>query len=239
MGPSQPLLKEITMKTRTAFFATTALAATLAAGAAIAHPGMGRGMDPAAGPGVCQMQQPGAQCPQGTGPVAGARQGMGPGMSMGMGPGMRGAPVSTNLADVKTALKITAGQEAAWNAYAAVVTRHDEARNNMREKMQAQLADPKAAAPDRSALHETMLKFRQDMQTQRTAALKDLYAVLTPEQKTLADQNLGGMGGMRGMGGQGMQGQGMQGHGMHGQGMHGHGMGARMGHPVGYRMGGR
>jgi hypothetical protein len=220
------------MKTRTTLFATTALVATLAAaGAAFAHsgighgmgPGIGMGMGPGMGPGACQMQQPGAQCPQGAGPAAGARQGMGPGMgmSMGMGPGMRGAPAAANLADVKTTLKITAEQEGAWNAYTAVVTRHAEARANMHEKMQAQFADPKATQPDRSAMQETMLKFRQEMQAQRTAALKDLYAVLTPEQKALADQNLGGMGFMQGHRMTGPKG------------------GGRMGHPVGYRMGGR
>jgi Spy/CpxP family protein refolding chaperone len=159
------------------------------------------------------MQQPGAQCPQGVGPTAGAHQGM--------GSGMRGGPAATNLADVKTTLKITAEQEGAWNAYAAVVTRHADARNNMRDKMQAQHADPKASLPDRSAMQETMLQFRQEMQTQRTAALKDLYAVLTPEQKTLADQNLNGMRGMRG------------------QGMAGPMGGGRMAHPVGHRMGGQ
>ena len=207
------------MKSRNALFATTALVATLvAAGAAFAHGGMGQGMGPGMGmgPGACQMQQPGAQCPQGAGPAAGARQGMGPGMGMGMmGPGMHGAAAATNLAEAKTALKITAEQESAWNAYAAVVTRHVEARTNLQEKMRAQWADPNAAAPDRAAIHETMLEFRKDMQAQRSAALKDLYAVLTAEQKTLADRNLTGMGGMRGQG-----------------------MGGRMGHPVGYRMGG-
>lgn len=222
------------MKTRTALFATTALVATLAAaGAAIAHPGMGRGMGSGMGmgqgmgPETCQMQQPGAQCPQGAGPAAGARQGMGPGMGkgMGMGPGLHGqqagVPAANQLADVKATLKITAEQETAWNSYAAVVSRQVDARNNMHEKMQAQFADPKATLPDRSAMQETMFKFRQEMQAQRTAALKDLYAVLTPEQKTLADQNLSGMGGMRG------------------QRMSGQMGGGRMGHPVGHRMGGQ
>jgi len=182
--------------------------------------GPGMGMGAGMGPGACQMQQPqqaGAQCPQGAGPAAGARQGMGPGMR-----GQQaGVPAATRLADTKATLKITAEQETAWNTYAAVVTRQVDARNNMHEKMQAHFADPKATLPDRSAMQETMLKFRQEMQSQRTAALKDLYAVLTPEQKTLADQNLGGMGGMRG------------------QRMNGPMGGGRMGHPVGYRMGGR
>lgn len=186
------------MKTRTTLFATTALVATLAAaGAAFAHSDMGRGMGQGMGPGT----------------------GMGMSHGMGMGPSMHGAPAATNLADVKTTLKITAEQDAAWAAYAAVVTRHTDARNNLHEKMQALHADPKATSPDRSAMQETMLKFRQDMQAQRTAALKDLYAVLTPEQKTLADQNLGGMGGTGGQPSQGMAG--------------------RMGHGVGHHRGGQ
>lgn len=173
------------MKTRTTIFAATVVIATLAAaGAALAHPGgMGYGMGP------------------------GMQQGMGPGMmghGMGPGMGMRGmqgpqtaAALGTRLTETKGALKITAAQEAAWNAYAAVVTRQADARANMHTQMQGKMHDPSTSLPDRAAWQETMAKFHLEMQAGRAAALKDLYAVLTPEQKTLADQTLPGMGGQR------------------------------------------
>lgn len=196
------------MRTRQFWFATTAIVAALAAGTAAAHPGMAQGMGHGLGMG----------------------QGMGHGMHRGMGtePGKAAAPMAATLEQrlqaQKSALQITGAQESAWTAYAAVLTRQVEARNNMREKMHAQMA-PGTALPDRAAMHETMQKLQQELATQRTAAVKDLYAVLSPEQKALADQQLGGRGGQRMAGpmGRGMGGQ------MGGQmgGHHGHGMGGR------------
>ena len=60
------------------------------------------------------------------------------------------------------------------------------------------MQDPQAAAPaDRAAHHEAMAKMRDEHMAARSAALKDLYAVLTPEQKALADQRLRGRHGHR------------------------------------------
>lgn len=82
-------------------------------------------------------------------------------------------------------------------------TRQVEARANFHEKMTAQWADPKATLPDREAMRETMYKFRQEMQAQRVAALRSLYAALTPEQKAVAEQQLFGWGGRHPTGGRG------------------------------------
>jgi Spy/CpxP family protein refolding chaperone len=61
----------------------------------------------------------------------------------------------------------------------------------MRTQMQAQMQEKSATAPvDRSARHETMSQLREQHFAARSAAVKDLYAVLTPEQKTLAEQRL-------------------------------------------------
>lgn len=197
------------MKTRTTIFAVTVIVATLAAaGAALAHPGgMGYGPGQGMGPGV-----------------------MGPGMGMGRMQGPQtAAAVVTRLGETKAALKITAEQDAAWAAYAAVVTRQADSRANMHTQMQGKMHDPKATVPDRAAWQETMAKFRLEMQTGRAAALKDLYAVLTPEQKALADQNLPGV---RGPGMVGAMGGHMGGH------MGGY-MGGQMGRHGGWGPGSR
>lgn len=164
------------MKTSHRIFALTLMAASLAvAGSALAHGGMGMG------------------------------PGMGSGMEMGMGPGMgqgmmgmgrmhgpeSSAAVSARLAESKAALKITSAQEPAWGKYAALVTQQAEVRTAMRTQMQAQMSDPKTAATvDFNAQRETMQKFQQENLAARTAAMKELLGVLTPEQKAVADQRL-------------------------------------------------
>jgi Spy/CpxP family protein refolding chaperone len=173
------------MKNTTKFVAVSLATMSIAVASAVfAHPGMG------AGPGM--------------GYGMGMGQGMGPGY--GIGPGMRGgmfgaetpAVVGARLSDLKTELKITAAQEGAWQAYAAVVQTQAEQRQAHRTQMQAQMQDPQAAANmDRSAQHEAMMKVRDEHLAARSAALKDLYAVLTPEQKALADQRLQSMPGHR------------------------------------------
>ncbi len=141
----------------------------------------------------------------GTGPYG--RMGGGPGMHQGMGmhgsgqaAGMRGGmrgmgqpgDAATRLAAVKTELKISAEQEGAWQAYETVVRQQAEARLALRTAMQARLQDPAAAASfDHAAQREAMLKLRDSDRAARDTARQALYAVLSPEQKALADQRLG------------------------------------------------
>jgi Spy/CpxP family protein refolding chaperone len=193
--PFKHLFEEHIMKTTTKFAAVSLATLSIAVASAVfAHPGMGFG--PGMGPGMGY----------GMGPGMGMGYGMGPGYGMGMGPGMRGgmagpetpAVVGARLSDLKTELKITAAQDGAWQAYAMVVQKQAEQRQALRTQMQAQMQDPKAAAPvDRAAQHEAMTKVRDEHLAARSAALKDLYAVLTPEQKALADQQLQAMPGHR------------------------------------------
>jgi hypothetical protein len=187
------------MKTTTKIAAITLATLSFAAASAVfAHPGMGMGCGMGAGMG------PGA----GPGPCAGAGPGMGMGMGMhgGMHGGMRGGMVGpetpavtgARLSDLKTELKITAAQDGAWQAYAAVVQQQAEQRQALRTQRLAQMQDPKAAAAvDRAAQREAMMKMRDEHLAARAAVLKDLYAVLTPEQKALADQRLNGWHGHR------------------------------------------
>ena len=178
------------MKTTTKFAAITLATLSIAAASAVlAHPGMGMGYGPDAGAGPCAAA--GAGCGPGMG------YGMHGGRHGGMHGGMVGpetpAVTAARLSDLKTELKITSVQDGAWQAYAAVVQQQAEQRQAMRTQMQAQMQDPKAAAAvDRTAQREAMMKLRSEHLAARSAALKDLYAVLTPEQKALADQRLGG-----------------------------------------------
>lgn len=132
----------------------------------------------------------------------GMQQGMGMhggaqgGMRGGMGGGMRGAgepaDATARLAATRAELKITSDQEPAWQAFEAVVRQQAEARQALRSGMQARKQDPAAAASvDRAAMRETMHKFRESEQAAREQARQALYAVLSPEQKVLADQRLG------------------------------------------------
>ena len=142
--------------------------------------------------------------PYGYGPGAG--MGPGGGMGWGMGGGMGGygmgprASANVNpasimegrLAFLKSELKITSAQEAAWQAYAAKAKQQAEAMqawHNTRFNTQ-----PPASAPDRIAQHNEFMKQRVAQMDGMTTALKDLYAALTPEQKAIADQQLGGYG---------------------------------------------
>lgn len=88
---------------------------------------------------------------------------MGGGLGMGMmGGGMMGGGynIEDRLSAQKAALKITPDQERAWTAYADVAKKQSEAMLTQRAKSQETLS----------------------------AAYKELYSVLTPEQRAAADQ---------------------------------------------------
>lgn len=151
-------------------FATVSLAVlTLGlAGAVAAHPGMGQGMGPGMGMG----------------------QGMGQGMHGGMAGPQTPAEFTARLSDLKSALKITDAQEGAWQAFSAASQQQFEQRQALRAQMQAQMQN--ATPADRAAQYEAMKTARDTHFAARNKALTDLYAVLTPEQKAVADQQLRG-----------------------------------------------
>ena len=159
--------------------------------------------------------------PPGYGPGAGpcVQGGGGPGMGWGGGPGMMGygrhggsgmmgyggmgprgggwgpgggagpaANADAHLAFLKSELKITSEQEAAWQAYAGQM-------KQQAERMQAAFSQPRTpaqSAPERARQRAEFAKQRAAAMESTSAALKDLYAVLTPEQKAIADQHFGG-----------------------------------------------
>jgi len=127
--------------------------------------------------------------------LAAAQPGDGPGPGHGMGHGWgpgRGNPaaaVEGRLAYVKTDLKITKAQEPAWNKYADQVRKQAESMQAARTAMQGSAT---ANAVDRMELHNKLMRSRLEQSEKTTAAFKELYAALTPEQKALADQRPGG-----------------------------------------------
>lgn len=137
-----------------------------------------------------------------------AQQGQGNGpMHGGMHGGMHGThdatDVANRLATLKNDLRITGAQEPAWQQFEAVVREHAQARQALHASMQAKMQDPATAAGiDHAAQRDAMMKLHDKNRAENDAARTALYAVLTPEQKVLADQRLKG--------------------GRHGKGMHQH-----------------
>jgi hypothetical protein len=102
------------------------------------------------------------------------------------------AAADKRLGRLKADLKITSAQESAWNTYAEQIKQHagemQALHNQMRERASG---NTRPSAPERVERQAQFAK-QQGEYLERLAALtKDLYAVLTPEQKTLADQRLG------------------------------------------------
>jgi Spy/CpxP family protein refolding chaperone len=136
-------------------------------------------------------------------PFGGMGSGYGPGMGMGMGMGPGHGPmagvdpaalVDSRLSDMKTVLKITPAQETAWQGFAATAKQQAVSMQAAR----AQMWDSAGTAPDQMALRTQMMQQRIASMATMTTALNALYAVLTPEQKAIADQNFG-MAGHHGM----------------------------------------
>jgi Spy/CpxP family protein refolding chaperone len=134
----------------------------------------------------------------------GGGMGMGYGMSHGMGPqgmfyGNPGAAVEGRLAALKSELKITSAQEGAWQAYAAQAKAQAE---SMQAAMTAMQGGTQSSAPERFALHNELMKQRVAQAEATNAAFKELYTVLTPEQRSIVDQGpVAGGPGFRGPGG--------------------------------------
>ena len=133
-------------------------------------------------------------------PYGGMGQGFGPGMGMGYGHGpMAGfdpaAMADSHLSDLKAQLKITAAQEAAWQTFATQAKQQAASMQAMRGQMQAGTG----TAPEQMGQRAAAMQQRAAGMATMTNAFGTLYAALTPEQKAIADQNVGMMGhrGMR------------------------------------------
>ena len=184
--------------------AVTVLTLGLATSAVSAHPygngpgwGMGQGYGPGygPGPGMGRGMGPG----NGPGPMMGGGMGYGP-MGRGMGPQAWGNPAAAaewRLSSLKSDLKIIPAQESAWKTFSDQAKQQSEAMQKLMASVQG---STQATAPERLELRNQVMKQRDEQMAKGTAAFKELYAALSPEQKALADQNVGfGRMGGRGM----------------------------------------
>lgn len=144
--------------------------------------------------------------PPGGGP--GGYYGMGGGMGMmGGGPGFmhgamygaQGGPMSAQSLDqFKSQLGITAEQQAAWQAFA---TKASEQFALMQSTHLAQQQGGAAGLPGPQQVDQHLALMGQHLagMQQVNAAYSDLYGMLTPAQRTIADQQ-SGFAGCAGMG---------------------------------------
>jgi protein CpxP len=182
-------------------------AAALAASSALVYadpagPGAGWRDCPSGGPGAGR----GGPGMMGFGPGAGrGAMGYGPGAGRG-GPGMWSNPaaaVAGHLAALKVELKITPDQDSAWQAFATKAKQQADTMIARRAQMFAQASATSQTVPERMARRTELAKQGIASMESMTAAVKDLYGALTPEQKAIADQQfahgpMGGFGGGRG-----------------------------------------
>ena len=176
------------MKRTSKLFLATATALTLGLGTAVAY------AHPAGDTPACEHGPGNNAGPMGMG------HGMGPGMGHGMGPGMErgmgqrgpgfGNPTARaegQLAWLKSMLKITAPQEAVWNAFADQRRHQAEA---MATWVKGAPDKPAATVVERMERRSAMAKLHLEQADKMLTAFKALYAAMGPEQKALLDQDL-------------------------------------------------
>ena len=106
---------------------------------------------------------------------------------------MNGDPAehaARHLERLKTDLKLQAGQESAWTAFAAQVAEQAKVARAERDEMD-KLAGS-ATAPDRLAAHIAALKRRTAALEAGQPAMTALYAVLSTEQRAVFDREAPG-----------------------------------------------
>lgn len=190
------------MKRATKLVVTLGAALTLGLGAVAVSghpfdgdgPGWGRGQGMMGGYGQGYGMGPGMMGDHGPGYGAWHMGGYGPGQGMGPQAMFVGCAGNTDesLAGLKTELGITDKQDAAWQAFVKNATQQNESRKTAFDKMQKMQSA--GSAPEVLAQQSELMRQRQAEMEANAAALKNLYAALTPEQKVIADQRLGGFG---------------------------------------------
>ena len=142
--------------------------------------GMGYGMMGGAGPGY--------------GMGGGMMGGYGPGYGMGPQAMLNGYAGNTDegFAALKSDLGITETQDPAWQTFVDNARQRNENRQAWFAKMQE--ARSAGSAPELLAQQTELMQQRQAEMQANAAALKNLYATLTPQQKSIADQRFGGFG---------------------------------------------
>lgn len=172
--------------TKIALAVGAALSLGLAAAELTAHPSDG-GYGPGSGMGAGMHGS--GMMGNGMGPGAGMGAGM---QGYGMGFGASPEAAGKRLAELKSQLAITAQQEPAWQAFVDNANAQAASRQAWFATMHQGQAT--ASAPELMGQRAEMMKQRLGGLESATAALNNLYAVLTPEQKAGADRAFGGFG---------------------------------------------
>ncbi|MDP2760037.1 MAG: Spy/CpxP family protein refolding chaperone [Sideroxyarcus sp.] len=120
---------------------------------------------------------------------------------MGMGPG-DGCPIPGNvtanpdqidskLAEMKKILNISAEQEAAWTTFAKIMKQQKTEMMSVMQERHANSAKSTQSAPDRIDERTQLMKQRVAGMETVASAMKQLYVVLTPQQKEILDARFG------------------------------------------------
>ena len=146
-----------------------------------------------------------------TGSAAGASSsGMGvDGADVGMDMDDMAERIEGRLAFLKTELKITEAQTPAWDKLATALRTTAETHGAMMKSHMQEMHDGgffKKPLPDRMTFMETMMSARLEQVKSTHAAVDELYATLSGDQKKEADKIALPMMGMGMMGGRGMGG---------------------------------
>ena len=101
--------------------------------------------------------------------------------------------IDSHLAQVKEDLSIGSKQEAAWAAFAKTIKQQKtEMMSAMQERRQhASSAQSTQSAPDRIDERTQLMKQRVAGMETVASAMKQLYVVLTPQQKEILDTRFG------------------------------------------------
>ena len=117
-------------------------------------------------------------------------------MQMMMGQNIMAGHVEGRIAFLKTELKITEAQSPQWNQFAEALRANARRMTEMHEMMSQ--GGAARNAPDRLDRMEKMMTGMLESVRTTKAALTPLYAVLTDEQKKLADDLIRGPMGVMG-----------------------------------------
>jgi len=102
----------------------------------------------------------------------------------GMGRKMMHADPAAHMDKLKAELKITPDQESAWQSFANTVKQQSESMKAWRKTAQ----NTPQTAPDRMDRQVELMKQREAGMEAVAKAMRQFYAVLTPEQKAVLDK---------------------------------------------------
>ncbi|EKD96911.1 MAG: hypothetical protein ACD_23C01190G0006 [uncultured bacterium] len=92
---------------------------------------------------------------------------------------------------MKKILNISAEQEAAWTTFAKIMKQQKTEMMSVMQERHANSAKSTQSAPDRIDERTQLMKQRVAGMETVAAAMKQLYAVLTPQQKEILDNRFG------------------------------------------------